>query len=186
MKISNLKSNKGLIFKNIKIIEPDIHRDNRGFFYESWNKKEFDNNIFKIDFIQENHSFSIKNVLRGLHFQKKPFSQGKLVECITGEIYDVIVDIRKGSETYLQWGFVILSENNNKQLWIDSGFAHGFYTLSESAHLIYKVDNFYNKKSEQTIIWNDTQLSIKWPLINKEPIISQKDLEGKSIKELIL
>mgnify|MGYP001196613222 CR=1 FL=1 len=168
------------------IIKPKFYNDQRGFFMETFRQNEFERHCGKYSFVQDNHSFTKKYVLRGLHFQKKPFSQGKLVECITGEIYDVIVDIRKGSETYLQWGFVILSENNNKQLWIDSGFAHGFYTLSESAHLIYKVDNFYNKKSEQTIIWNDTQLSIKWPLINKEPIISQKDLEGKSIKELIL
>ena len=186
MKITNLKSNKGVIFKNIKIIEPKIHEDNRGFFYESWNKKDFNNNVSEIDFVQENHSYSYKNVLRGLHFQSKPYSQGKLVECIIGEIFDVIVDIRKESETYLQWGCLNLSEKNHRQIWINSGFAHGFYTLSDTAHLIYKVDNYYNKDSENTIIWNDNQLSIKWPLINNQPIISEKDLEGKSIKELKL
>ena len=185
MKVSNLKTNKGLIFKNIKIIEPKIHKDDRGFFYESWNKKNFNENIFDIEFLQENHSFSLKNVLRGLHFQTKPFSQGKLVECITGEIFDVIVDIRKESKTYLQWGSLKLSEKNHKQIWINSGFAHGFYTLSESAHLIYKVDNYYTKDSEKTIIWNDSKLSIKWPNNLKKPIISEKDLKGYSIKELI-
>ena len=186
MKITNLRSNKGLIFKNIKIIEPTIYEDERGFFYESWNKQAFNNNVFKVDFVQENHSFSSKNVLRGLHFQSDPYSQGKFVECITGEIFDVIVDIRKESKTYLQWGSLKLSEENHKQIWINSGFAHGFYTLSESAHLIYKVDNYYTKDSEKTIIWNDSQLSIKWPIVNQSPIISRKDLEGKSIKELNL
>ena len=185
MKVSNLKSNKGLIFKNIKIIDPIIHKDERGFFYESWNKKNFNENIFEIEFLQENHSFSLKNVLRGLHFQTKPHSQGKLVECITGEIYDVVVDIRKESETFLQWGFVILSEKNNKQIWINSGFAHGFYTLSDTAHVVYKVDNSYNKNSEKTILWDDPQLSIKWPNNLKKPIISEKDLKGYSINKLI-
>ena len=137
MKITNLKSNKGLIFQNIKIIEPNVYEDERGFFYESWKKKDFNNNVSNIDFVQENHSFSYKNVLRGLHFQSKPYSQGKLVECITGEIFDVVIDLRKESETYLQWGCLNLSENNHRQIWIDSGFAHGFYTLSNSAHLIY-------------------------------------------------
>ena len=184
MKITNLKTNKNLFFKNIKIIEPKIYKDKRGYFYESWNKKNFNNNILKIEFLQENHSFSIKNVLRGLHFQAEPYSQGKLVECITGEIYDVVVDITRNSETYLQWGFVKLSEKNNKQIWINSGFAHGFYTLSDTAHVIYKVDNHYNKDSEKTIIWDDPQLSIKWPEILKNPIISEKDLKGNSIKEL--
>ena len=186
MKITNLESNKGLIFENIKVIEPNIHKDARGFFYESWNKQDFNNKVFKIDFIQENHSFSFKNVLRGLHFQMNPYSQGKLVECITGEIFDVVVDIRKESETFLQWGCLKLSENNHKQIWINSGFAHGFYTLSESAHVIYKVDNYYNKDSERSIIWDDNQLSINWPLTNQDPIISKKDLEGISIKELKL
>ena len=186
MKVSNLKSNEGLFFKNIKIIEPKIHQDERGFFYESWNKKNFNENVCEIDFLQENHSFSVKNVLRGLHFQTKPYSQGKLVECVIGEIYDVVVDIRRESETFLQWGYVNLSEKNNKQIWINSGFAHGFYTLSDSAHVIYKVDNSYNKDSEKTIIWDDHELSIKWPETIKDPIISKKDLKGFSIKELTL
>ena len=116
MKLSNLKTNKGLFFKNIKVIEPKIYNDDRGFFYESWNKENFNKNVSEIEFLQENHSFSLKNVLRGLHFQNKPYSQGKLVKCITGEIYDVVVDIRKESETFLQWGFVKLSERNNKQI----------------------------------------------------------------------
>jgi len=186
MKVTNLKTNKGLFFENIKIIEPKIHRDERGFFYESWNKKNFNENVCEIDFLQENHSFSVKNVLRGLHFQTKPYSQGKFVECIMGEIYDVVVDIRRESETFLQWGYVHLSDKNNKQIWINSGFAHGFYTLSDSAHVIYKVDNSYNKDSEKTIIWDDHELSIKWPETIKNPIISKKDLKGFSIKELIL
>ena len=184
MKITNLKTNKDLFFKNIKIIEPKIHKDERGYFYESWNKKKFHENVSKVEFLQENHSFSIKNVLRGLHFQTNPYSQGKLVECITGEIYDVIVDIRRESETYLQWGSVYLSEINKKQIWINSGFAHAFYTLSDKAHVIYKVDNSYNKESEKTIIWDDPQLSIKWPRMIDKPIISEKDLKGHSIKEL--
>lgn len=184
MQISNLISNKGIFFNGIKIISPRIFEDNRGYFYESWNKSALDENVSKINFCQENHSFSKKNVLRGLHFQVNPYAQGKLVECLAGEIFDVIVDLRIKSPSFLQWGGVKLSENNHKQIWIEKGFAHGFYTLSKEAHVIYKVDNYWEKEYERTIIWNDSSLSINWPLEYENPEISDKDSIGKKVSEL--
>lgn len=184
MQISNLTSNKGIFFKGIKILCPRIFEDNRGYFYESWNKSVLEDNIHKIDFCQENHSYSKENVLRGLHFQLNPHSQGKLVECLSGVIFDVIVDLRIKSPTFLQWGGVQLSEKNHKQIWIAKGFAHGFYTLSKEAHVIYKVDNYWKKEYERTIIWNDSNLSINWPLIHEIPEISDKDSYGKKISEI--
>ena len=139
MQISNLTSNKGIFFKGIKILCPRIFEDNRGYFYESWNKSVLEDKIYKIDFCQENHSYSKENVLRGLHFQLNPHSQGKLVECLSGVIFDVIVDLRIKSPTFLQWGGVKLSEKNHKQIWIAKGFAHGFYTLSKRPMLSIKL-----------------------------------------------
>ena len=184
MQISNLVSNKGNFFKGIKIISPRIFEDNRGYFYESWNKSALNEKIYKIDFCQENHSYSKKNVLRGLHFQVNPYAQGKLVECLAGEIFDVVVDLRIKSPSFLQWGGVKLSENNHKQIWIEKGFAHGFYTLSQEAHVIYKVDNYWEKEYERTIIWNDSNISINWPLIDDAPVISDKDSIGNKVSEI--
>ncbi len=184
MQISNLISNKGVFFEGINILSPRVFEDNRGYFYESWNKSVLNENIYKIDFCQENHSYSKNNVLRGLHFQLNPYAQGKLVECLSGEIFDVIVDLRIKSPTFLQWGGVNLSENNHKQIWIEQGFAHGFYTLSKDAHVIYKVDNYWEKEYERTIIWNDPNLSINWPLIHENPEISDKDSIGHKVSEI--
>lgn len=183
MKLDKLKTNKGKFFDDVLIIKPDIFKDNRGFFCESWNKNIFNSKIRKIDFCQENHSFSKKNVLRGLHFQTKPNAQLKFVECISGTIFDVVVDLRKKSSTFLHWGGIKLSEENNTQILIPEGYAHGFYTLSDEAHLIYKVNNYWNKESERTIIWNDISLSINWR-INNKPLLSKKDAIGKTIKNL--
>ena len=186
MNISFLKTNKGLIIKDLIIIEPNIIQDDRGFFMESWNQKKFDEVVGEnIIFSQDNHSRSIYGVLRGLHYQLNPFPQGKLVRCSMGSIFDVAVDIRKDSSTYGSWGGIKLSSINKKQLWIPKGFAHGFLTLSEIAEVQYKADSFWNKKYERSIRWNDEFLDIKWPL-NKinftYPHLSDKDASAPLLK----
>ena len=176
-----MKINKTFI-EDLLIIEPPLFKDERGFFYESYNKKKLDK-IINIVFVQDNESKSYKGVIRGLHFQKPPFEQTKLVRCICGKILDVVVDIRKNSKTYGKYFSIELSSENNKQLFVPKGFAHGFQTLSEEAIVNYKVDNFYNPKSDSGIIWNDKDLSINWSL-DLKPILSEKDLKLISFKEL--
>ncbi len=160
---------------DVKILEPTIFGDERGFFFESFNKRIFENAVGnKIDFIQDNHSKSTKGVLRGLHYQLNPNAQGKLVRCVVGEVYDVAVDIRKNSKTFGQWVGVILSAENKRQLWIPEGFAHGFLTLSDVAEFVYKTTNYYAPDSDRGILWNDPTISIDWPLECK-PDLSLKD-----------
>jgi dTDP-4-dehydrorhamnose 3,5-epimerase len=168
--------------KNLLIIEPQLFKDNRGFFYESYNKKNLDK-IIKIAFVQDNESKSYKGVIRGLHFQAPPFEQTKLVRCVSGNILDVAVDLRTNSKTYGKSFSVELSSKNNYQLLVPKGFAHGFQVLSEIAIVNYKVDNFYNPEFDSGIIWNDKDLSIDWNL-DLKPIISEKDLKLKSFKDL--
>jgi len=168
--------------ENLLVIEPQLFRDDRGFFYESYNKKKLDKKI-KIVFVQDNESKSIKGVIRGLHFQAPPFEQTKLVSCVSGNILDVAVDLRTNSKTYGKSFSIELSSENNKQLFIPRGFAHGFEVLSETAIVNYKVDNYYNSKSESGLIWNDKDLSIDWKL-NIKPILSKKDLKLMSFKDL--
>ena len=168
--------------ENLLVIEPQLFRDDRGFFYESYNKKKLDKKI-KIVFVQDNESKSIKGVIRGLHFQAPPFEQTKLVRCVSGNILDVAVDLRTNSKTYGKSFSIELSSENNKQLFIPRGFAHGFQVLSETAIVNYKVDNYYNSKSESGLIWNDKDLSIDWKL-NIKPILSKKDLKLMSFKDL--
>ncbi len=174
-----MKINKTFI-EDLLIIEPQLFKDERGFFYESYNKNNLD---IDIDFVQDNESKSYKGVIRGLHFQAPPFEQTKLVRCISGNILDVAVDLRTSSKTYGKFFSIELSSENNKQLFVPKGFAHGFQVLSETAIVNYKVDNFYNPKSDSGIIWNDKDLSIDWNLDIK-PIISLKDLKLISFKEL--
>ena len=176
-----MKINKTFI-EDLLIIEPPLFKDERGFFYESYNKKKLDK-IINIVFVQDNESKSYKGVIRGLHFQKPPFEQTKLVRCICGKILDVVVDIRKNSKTYGKYFSIELSSENNKQLFVPKGFAHGFQALSEEAIVNYKVDNFYNPKSDSGIIWNDKDLSIDWNL-DLKPNLSVKDLKLISFKEL--
>lgn len=183
MKIKTIKTNFGDSIEGLFIIQPEIFEDDRGYFYESFNKKKFSNNFGEIDFIQENHSFSRKGVLRGMHFQVPPFGQGKLVECISGSVLDVVIDLRKESKTFLSWVSIELSEKNHTQLWIEKGFAHGFYTLSDSAHLIYKIDNLWNPKAERSLIWNDPKIGIIWPKFENPPVISSKDLNGFKLNQ---
>lgn len=167
---------------DVKIIEPRVFGDERGYFYESFNKKVFDDAVGQsIDFVQDNHSSSQYGVIRGLHYQLAPHGQGKLVRCVEGEVFDVAVDIRKSSETFGQWVAVVLSAENKRQLWIPEGFAHGFMTLSEHAQFLYKTTNYYSPESERCIAWNDLEINIAWPNVG-ESILSQKDLKGLILK----
>lgn len=170
---------------DVLIIEPKVFGDERGFFYESYNHKKFEQAVGKeVNFVQDNHSKSTKGVLRGLHFQKAPYAQGKLVRCVVGEVFDVAVDIRENSDTYGQWVGIILSAENKRQLWIPEGFAHGFLVLSETAEFLYKATNYYHPESEGGVIWNDQCLNIDWPMIEKMTC-SEKDLKLLSLDKLI-
>ncbi|MBA6156304.1 dTDP-4-dehydrorhamnose 3,5-epimerase [Tenacibaculum sp. S7007] len=168
----------------VVIIEPKIFDDGRGYFFESFNQKEFEENIGEITFIQDNESKSSKGVLRGLHFQKPPFSQAKLVRCIQGKVLDVVVDVRKNSPTYGKYIAVELSEENKKQLFVPRGFAHGFIVLSDTAVFSYKVDNIYAPECDSGIKWNDEILNIDWKIAIDEIILSEKDQQLQSFKEL--
>ena len=170
---------------DVKVIEPTVFEDERGFFFESFNQKKFEETIgYSIDFVQDNHSKSSRGVLRGLHYQLPPNAQGKLVRVVQGEVFDVAVDIRKSSPNFGQWIGETLSAENKKQLWIPEGFAHGFLTLTETAELFYKTTRYYAPQSEQCICWEDKQLSIRWPVIESDfsdtvpLILSDKDIQG--------
>jgi dTDP-4-dehydrorhamnose 3,5-epimerase len=163
------------------LIEPKVFQDKRGFFMESYKYSEFKKAGIKDYFVQDNHSYSRKGVIRGLHYQNPPRAQGKLIKVITGEIFDVAVDIRKGSPTYGKWEAVILSAENKKMLYIPPGFAHGFCTLSEFAEVLYKSTDEYAPECEAGIIWNDPDININWPI--KNPILSEKDLLLPSLKD---
>ena len=160
---------------DIIIIEPTVFGDTRGYFLESYNKKKFEEVVGKTSFIQDNESKSSKGVLRGLHFQKPPFEQAKLVRCIEGEVLDVAVDIRKNSKTYGQHVAVLLSGENKRQLFVPRGFAHGFLVLSDTATFAYKVDNTYAPEFDAGIRWNDKELNIQWGLEESEVLVSEKD-----------
>ena len=175
MAYSNLKHNKNGFFEGPFIFEPMIFRDERGVFFESWNKNRFEGKLgYKIDFIQDNVSISSKGVLRGIHYQIGDKSQGKLVRCSNGSLLDVIVDLRKYSKTFKYWGSVNLSSSNNLQLWIPSGFGHAFLSLENQTMLEYKVTNYWSKEYERTLIWNDKTINIAWPDINIKYNISTK------------
>ena len=176
-----MKINKTFI-EDLLIIEPQLFKDDRGFFYESYNKNNLDK-VVNVVFVQDNESKSNEGVIRGLHFQKPPYAQTKLIRCISGSILDVAVDLRLKSKTYGKSFSIELSSENNKQLFVQKGFAHGFQVISDEAIVNYKVDNFYNPKSDSGIIWNDNDLSIKWSL-DLKPILSEKDLKLSSFKEL--
>ena len=163
--------------EGVIIIEPRVFEDERGYFLESYNEKEFEKAIGKVSFVQDNESKSSKGVLRGLHFQKPPYSQAKLVRCIEGKVLDVVVDIRKNSKTYGQYVAVELSGENKKQVFIPKGFAHGFLVLSESATFAYKVDNSYAPEYDAGIRWDDSMLNIQWGVNESEVMVSEKDAE---------
>lgn len=159
----------------VVILEPKVFGDERGYFFESFNQKSFDENIGKIEFVQDNESKSSRGVLRGLHFQSPPFDQAKLVRCVRGEVLDIAVDIRKGSPTFGKHVDVLLTAKNKRQLFIPRGFAHGFVVLSETAIFQYKVDNWYSPTHDGGILWNDSALDIDWQIGDSEVLLSIKD-----------
>ena len=170
-------------FKDAFVINPKVFGDNRGFFVESYSEQWFKNMGLDINFVQDNHSKSVEvGVLRGLHYQASPHAQSKLIRVTKGSVYDVIVDVRKNSETYGQWQGFELTEKNFKMLFVPKGFAHWFCTLEPDTEFMYKVDNLYNAESEGGIVWNDPTLNIDWKV--KEPILSNKDTELVEFKNL--
>ena len=168
---------------DLYIIKPSVFTDKRGYFFESYNKQAFLRNGIDQNFVQDNESKSAKGVLRGLHFQKPPFAQGKLVRVMHGAVLDVAVDLRSGSPTYGQWAAVELNHDNKWMYWIPPGFAHGFVTLEDDTVFFYKCTNVYNKDSEGSILWNDPDLNIDWKVDN--PTLSEKDLVSPLFKDFI-
>lgn len=167
---------------DVKIIEPAVFGDERGFFMETWQQKKFEELVTgkPTQFVQDNHSKSKQGILRGLHYQMES-TQGKLVRVVAGEVFDVAVDLRKSSPTFGQWVGVLLSAENKRQLWVPEGFAHGFYVTSEEAEFVYKCTNYYDPSSEVSIKWDDATLAINWPLVNANaPELSAKDEQGYS------
>ena len=174
MKITKLK------IPEVLLIEPDIFQDDRGFFYESFNLEKFENITGrKVSFVQDNFSKSKKNTLRGLHYQLDPMAQGKLISVLQGEIFDVVVDLRKSSPTFSTFVFETLNSDSRKQLWVPEGFAHGFLVISEFAEVMYKTTNFYSPNYERSIIWSDPDLFINWPNHNNV-LLSDKDKKASS------
>lgn len=167
----------------VVIIEPRIFKDERGYFYESFSQREFEEKVCRTTFVQDNQSKSSYGVLRGLHFQKPPYCQSKLVRCIKGAVLDVAVDIRKGSPTFGKCVAVELSEENHRQFFVPRGFAHGFAVLTPEAVFQYKCDNFYNKESEGSIAWNDPQLAIDWRIPADKVLLSEKDKQSKGLND---
>lgn len=167
----------------VVIIEPRIFKDDRGYFYESFSQREFEEKVCRTTFVQDNQSKSSYGVLRGLHFQKPPYSQSKLVRCIKGAVLDVAVDIRKGSPTFGKYVAVELTEDNHRQFFVPRGFAHGFAVLTPEAIFQYKCDNFYNKESEGAVAWNDPQLAIDWRIPADKVLLSDKDKQSKNIAD---
>lgn len=167
----------------VVIIEPHVFKDDRGYFYESFSQRKFSEKVCKTLFVQDNQSKSTYGVLRGLHLQRPPYAQSKLVRCIKGRVLDVAVDIRIGSPTFGEYVTVELSEDNHRQLFIPRGFAHGFVVLSDEAVFQYKCDNFYNKESEGAILWNDPNLGIDWGIAFREAILSDKDKANALFKD---
>ena len=171
--------------KDVILVKPKVFGDNRGFFMESYKKSEFCANGIDVEFTQDNHSKSIKNVLRGLHYQAKPYAQAKLVRCTKGRIYDVAVDLRPNSPTFKKYVKAELSEENKQMLFIPEGFAHGFVVLSDEVEILYKATGEYNALADRGILWNDEDINIDWE-IDFEPILSEKDKKQPKLKEINL
>ena len=188
MKVKTLISNLNKELSGPLEFIPEIFLDKRGYFLETWNEDKL-NLIFKkkIHFVQDNESMSKKNVLRGLHYQLMPLGQDKLIRVIKGSIYDVIVDLRKDSPTFMEWTSLEITSEIKNQLWIPKGFAHGFLTLSDNAIIQYKTTNFWSKEHERTLVWNDRDIKVDWSrgtFINEEFLISEKDLNGETYQSL--
>jgi dTDP-4-dehydrorhamnose 3,5-epimerase len=169
--------------RDVKIIEPTVFGDERGFFMETWHKQRFADQGIESEFVQDNHSKSTRGILRGLHYQIE-HAQGKLVRVIAGEVFDVAVDIRKQSTSFGQWVGVLLSSENKKMLWVPPGFAHGFYVTSDSAEFVYKCTDYYAPEHERCIAWDDPDLAIDWPLVDgQQPQLSAKDACGARLRD---
>ena len=182
MQIKKLFINNNTLFKGPLLIKNKVFIDERGYFKESWNQRKFNSIIGSNEvFVQDNHSLSYKGVLRGMHYQKAPMEQGKLLRCIKGKIFDVLIDIRKNSQTNMKWIGLELDSNNNEILWIPKGFAHGFLTLTDEAEVQYKTTEYWSKEHEETIKWNDPKIAINWPDIIKSPKVSVKDNSAKNL-----
>lgn len=166
------------------IVEPKVFGDDRGYFFESFNQKAFDEHIGKVDFIQDNESKSSKGVLRGLHFQKPPFTQSKLLRCLEGEVLDVAVDLRQDSPTYKKYFSIVLSGENKKQVFIPKGFAHGFLVLSDFATIAYKVDQYYAPDYDSGIAWNDEEINVDWGVTPEDVQLSDKDKALKTLAKI--
>ena len=167
---------------DVLLLTPKVFCDERGFFMETWNKQSLAEQGFNFDFVQDNHSKSVKGTLRGLHYQMS-HTQGKLVRVTQGKVFDVAVDLRKDSSTFGKWVGAVLTDDNKQMLWIPPKFAHGFYVISETAEFQYKCTDFYDPTSERSIIWNDETIGIEWPLNGNEPLLSEKDKKGKKFTE---
>ncbi len=170
--------------KDLVIIKPRVFEDDRGYFFESYNKMNFLEKGIDVNFVQDNESRSMKNVLRGLHFQKPPYTQGKLVRVMRGSVLDVAVDLRKNSPTYGKWASIVLSDKNKWMYWVPAGFAHGFLTLEDNTVFFYKCTNIYNKESEGSLLWNDKDLNVDWGDVDS-PILSGKDKVSPLFKNFI-
>lgn len=189
MEYLKVSSNKGNLIKGPLIIKPKIFSDDRGYFFESWNQSEFNQIISRqVNFVQDNHSQSKLWVLRGLHYQLNPKAQAKLVRCTKGEIFDVLVDIRKDSVTYGEWSSVVLNDQNKLQFWIPEGFAHGFISLKDSSEVQYKTNEYWDKNYERSLFWKDKDLKINWPLLSHDEkikiIINEKDSAAPKLREI--
>ncbi|ALV91748.1 MULTISPECIES: dTDP-4-dehydrorhamnose 3,5-epimerase [Pantoea] len=170
---------------DVKILEPSVFGDERGFFMETWQQKKFEEQVSPRTFVQDNHSKSSKGILRGLHYQTEN-TQGKLVRVVAGEVYDVAVDMRKSSPTFGKWVGVYLSADNKRQLWVPEGFAHGFYVTSDSAEFVYKCTDYYNPQHEHSLLWNDSDLNIQWPISEGDtPALSAKDKVGTPLSHAV-
>ncbi len=170
----------------VLILEPHVFGDSRGFFLESFNQRSFDVNTgLGLFFVQDNHSRSKRGVLRGLHYQLPPHEQGKLVRVVRGSVFDVVVDIRRDSPSFGQWFGVELTEDNQRQLWIPPGLAHGFLVTSDSADFLYKTTAYYSPEHERSIAWNDPELAIQWPVLDKAPSLSEKDGSAPSFRQAV-
>ncbi len=187
MQAEVLTTAAGIPLEGPLLLTPRVFGDGRGFFFESWNQQAFNAAAGTTCFVQDNHSRSSRGVLRGLHYQLAPHPQGKLVRCVVGEIFDVAVDLRRGSSTFGQWVGARLSSTNHQQLWVPAGFAHGFLTLSEQAEVLYKTTDFWSRECERAIRWDDPQLAIAWPLealAGAESQLSEKDAAAPLLAEL--
>ena len=185
MEIEFIYSNKGNILQGPLLLMPSIFKDKRGYFLESWNQNIFNKSIGKkAIFVQDNHSSSKKGVIRGMHFQTPPYQQSKLVRCLSGSIFDVIVDIRKTSKTFGEWYGIELKALDHYQLWIPFGFAHGFLSLTQESVVLYKVDQFRYQEDERVLKWNDEFTNIHWPKINQSYTLSDKDKNAPNLSEI--